>query len=135
MKKYDGLYIFAGTAKDEILEQHIGKALAEIERLGGTVLSREVLGKHAFSHPMKKRENGVYVQVRFEFDPAKVADLVKRYRLVEEVFRVQVLAVDERREARLAEQRAEHARRAEEAAARAAEAAGETPAETAAENA
>ncbi len=135
MKKYDGLYIFAGTAKDEILEQHIAKAVAEIERFGGAVVSREVLGKHAFSHPMKKRENGVYVQVRFELDPAKVADLVKRYRLVEEVFRVQILAVDERREARLAGQRAEQARRAEAAAARAAaeaaaSGAGEAPAET-----
>ena len=128
MKKYDGLYIFAGTAKDEVLEQHIGKALAEIERFGGNVLSQEVLGKHAFSHPMKKRESGVYVSVRFEIDPAKVAGLVNRYRLVEEVFRVQILAVDERREARIAEQKAAAARRAEEAAARQAAQQAEEPA-------
>ena len=63
---------------------------------------------------MHKRENGVYVQVRFELDPAKVSELVNRYRLVEEVFRVQILAVDERREAVLAAQ-------AEAAATRAAE--------------
>jgi ribosomal protein S6 len=60
---------------------------------------------------MKKRENGVYVQVRIELDPLKVTELVNRYRLVEEVFRVQILAVDERREAKIAEERAERAER------------------------
>ena len=121
MKKYDGLYIFAGQAKDEVLEQQISKALAEITRLGGAVLSQEVLGKRTFARPMHKRENGVYVEVRFELDPAKVAEFVNRYRLVEEVCRVRILAVDERREATLAAQREAAAKR--EAAKAAAEAA------------
>ena len=109
MKKYDGLYIFAGQAKDDVLDAQIQKALAEVTRLGGSVLTQEVLGKRAFAHPMHKRENGVYVLVRFEFDPAKVSELVNRYRLVEEVFRVQILAVDERREAIKAQKEAEAA--------------------------
>ena len=113
MKKYDGLYIFAGQAKDDVLDGQIAKALAEVTRLGGNVQAQEVLGKRAFAHPMRKRENGVYVQVRFELDPAKVSELVNRYRLVEEVFRVQILAVDERREAILAAQREAAAQRAE----------------------
>ena len=111
MKKYDGLYIFAGQAKDDILVGQIDKALAEVTRLGGNVLTQEVIGKRTFAHPMHKRENGVYVQVRFELDPAKVTELVNRYRLVEEVFRVQILAVDERREAILAAQREAAAKR------------------------
>lgn len=113
MKKYDGLYIFAGQAKDDVLEGQINKALAEITRLEGNVLSQEVLGKRTFARPMHKRDNGVYVQVRFELDPAKVSELTNRYRLVEEVFRVQFLAVDERREALLAAQRDAAAKRAE----------------------
>ena len=104
MKKYDGLYIFAGQAKDDVLDAQIQKALAEVTRLGGNVLTQEVLGKRTFAHPMHKRENGVYVLVRFEFEPSKVSELVNRYRLVEEVFRVQILSVDERREAILAKQ-------------------------------
>jgi ribosomal protein S6 len=112
MKKYDALYIFAGSAKDDVLDGLIAKALAEVTRLEGNVISQEVLGKRSFAHPMKKRENGVYVQVRIELDPLKVTELVNRYRLVEEVFRVQILAVDERREAILARQREEAASRA-----------------------
>ena len=60
---------------------------------------------------MKKRESGVYVKVRMELDPQKVSELVNRYKLVEEVFRVQILAVDDRREAKLAQERTVRAER------------------------
>ena len=109
MKKYDALYIFVGIAKDDVLEANLEKALTEVTRLGGNVLEKVQLGKRMFSRPMKKRESGVYVKVRLELDPAKVDELVKRYKLVEEVFRVQILAVDDRREAKIASERAERA--------------------------
>jgi small subunit ribosomal protein S6 len=112
MKKYDALYIFAGTAKEDALDEQLSKALAEITRLGGVVETQTVLGKRTFAHPMRKRESGVYAEVRFQFDPLKVSELVNRYKLVEEVFRVQILAVDERREAKLAAQAEVAARRA-----------------------
>ena len=120
MKKYDALYIFVGIAKDDALEACLDKALAEVTRHGGNVLEKVSLGRRSFSRPMKKRDSGVYVKVRFEIDPQQVEDLVKRYRLVEEVFRVQILAVDERRESQIAQERAE---RAEEIARREAAAA------------
>lgn len=122
MKKYDGLYIFAGNAKDDVLENNFAKAIAEIERFGGKVESQDILGKRTFARPMQKRDNGVYALVRFEMDPAKVKELVNRYRLVEEVFRVQILAVDDRREAKLAAQREAAAKRAELKASKEAEA-------------
>ena len=109
MKKYDALYIFVGIAKDDALEANLEKALAEVTRLGGNVLEKVQLGKRVFSRPMKKRDSGVYVKVRMELDPAKVDELVKRYKLVEEVFRVQILAVDDRREAKIAQERTERA--------------------------
>ena len=105
MKKYDALYIFVGVAKEDALEAQMEKALAEINRLGGNVLEQVNLGKRVFSRPMAKKDSGVYVKVRFELDPLKVDELVNRYHLVEEVFRVQVLAVDDRREAKIAAER------------------------------
>ena len=124
MKKYDALYIFVGISKDDALEACLEKAVAEITKLGGSVLSSESLGKRSFSRRLSKRDSGVYVKVRFEIDPLKVKELVNRYRLVEEVFRVQILAVDERREAKLEGERAARAERqaAKEAPAAAAEA-------------
>lgn len=111
MKTYDALYIFVGIAKDDVLDANLEKALAEVSRLGGNVIAKEALGRRAFARPMKKRENGVYVKVRFELDPAKVDELVNRYHLVEEVFRVQILAVDARREQKIAAERQARAER------------------------
>ena len=122
MKKYDALYIFVGTLRDDAVEANLEKALAEVTRLGGNVLEKVSLGKRAFSRPIRKRESGVYVKVRFELDPQKVDELVNRYHLVEEVFRVQILAVDDRREAKLAAQREAAAKRAELKASKEAEA-------------
>ena len=104
MNKYDGLYIFAGSAKDDVLDKQIDKARGEITRLSGRVLNTEVLGKKTFARPMRKRDSGVYVKIRFELDPAHVAALIGRYHLVEDVFRVQILSVDGRREEVLAKQ-------------------------------
>lgn len=112
-KKYDGLYIFVGAAKDESLDKMVEKMRGEITRLSGTILSAEVLGKRSFARPMQKRDHGTYVQIRFELDPANLATLRERYRLVEDLFRVQLLAVDDRREAIIAEQAAK--RKAREA--------------------
>ncbi len=111
MKKYDALYIFVGIAKDDALEANLDKALAEVERFGGNILEKVSLGRRSFSRPMKKRDSGVYVKVRLELDPANVDALIKRYKLIEEVFRVQILAVDERREAKIAQERADRAER------------------------
>ena len=130
MKKYDALYIFVGIAKDDALEANLEKALAEVTRLGGKVITQDSLGKRSFARPMKKRDSGVYVKVRFELDPNKVDDLVKRYQLVEEVFRVQFLAVDERREAKIAAERQVRAeRQAKKEAAQAAAAAAQATVE------
>ena len=104
MKKYDGLYIFAGLARDDNVDVLVEKVKGEITRLQGTILTADVLGKRTFSRPMRKKENGIYVRIRFELNPDQVKVLRGRYHLMEEVFRIQILAVDERREAVLTEQ-------------------------------
>ncbi len=111
MKQYDALYIFTGVSRDEALQANLDKALAEVTRLGGELVGQNTLGKRAFARPMKKRDTGVYVKVRFSIEPSALKELVNRYRLVEEVFRVQILAVDDRREAKIAAERQARAER------------------------
>jgi ribosomal protein S6 len=129
MKTYDAVYIFVGIAKDDALNACLEKALAEVTRVGGNILSTESLGKRTFARPMSKKESGVYVKVRMELDPSKVDELVKRYQLVEDVFRVQILAVDARREARIASERQARAERQARKEAAQAAAAAQAPAE------
>ncbi len=114
LRKYDGLYIFVGAAKDEMLDKTVEKMRGEITRLSGVIVNSEVLGKRSFARTMQKRDHGTYVRIRFEIDPAALVTLRERYHLLEDLFRVQILAVDERREAVVAEQAAK--RKAREAA-------------------
>lgn len=123
MKKYDGLYIFAGSVKDDVLEACIAKMREEITRLGGKVIRTENLGRRTFAHPIQKRDNGVYAKIRFELDPAQVKTLVDRGHLIDELVRAQFLAVNEKVEAVLAEQAAARKLREATRAAAAAEAA------------
>jgi ribosomal protein S6 len=118
MRKYDGLYIFAGTVKDDGMDKQVDRMRGEITRLSGVILNTEVLGKRTFARTMQKRDHGVYVRIRFELDPAALKTLIERYHLIEDLFRVQFLAVDERREAVISDQIA--MRKAREAAAQAA---------------
>jgi len=130
MKKYDGLYIFAGHAKDDSLDKSVEKMGAEITRLNGEILETEILGKRTFARPMHKRENGVYVRIRFNLDPLQVTPLINRYHLLEDLFRVQILAVNDRVEAKIAQQTAARRLREALAAQAAADAAAATETET-----
>ncbi|MEI6210001.1 MAG: 30S ribosomal protein S6 [bacterium] len=125
VRKYEGLYIFVGAAKDELLEKTVEKMRGEITRLSGTILHSEVLGKRTFARQMRKCDYGVYVRIRFELDPASLATLRERYHLAEDLFRVQLQVVDERREAIIAEQSAKQKAREAMVAARAETAAAE----------
>ena len=111
MRKYDGLFIFAGAARDEALDKMIDAVSVEITTQSGSILSTEVLGKKTFARTMQKRDNGVYVKIRFEIEPDAIDKLIKRYRLLDDVFRVQFLVVDERQEEKLAQQASDIAAR------------------------
>lgn len=125
VRKYEGLYIFVGAAKDELLEKTAEKMRGEITRLGGTIMQSEVLGKRTFARPMQKNDHGVYMRIRFELDTASLATLRERYHLIDELFRVQLQLVNERREAIIAEQSAKRKAREAMVAARAEQVAAE----------
>lgn len=98
-KNYEGLFIFAGNAKDEALDKIIERTTAEIEKHGGVIESTEVHGRRTFARPMDKRDNGVYVKIRFAMDPAQLVPLRARFKLGDDVFRVQIVLRNERVEA------------------------------------
>jgi small subunit ribosomal protein S6 len=103
LNRYEGMYIFQETMDEETLEAAIKRAGEEITRLGGTVQSATRLGKRAFAHPMDKQRAGHYVVLTFDLDGAQVGPLQARYRLVGEVFRVQIVRAVEPQAAEAAE--------------------------------
>ncbi len=118
LKTYDALFVIDAANTEDALEPMLARVRSEIVRLDGEVTREEILGKRPFARPMHKRDQGIYVRLRFQLAPEQVDGLRKRYKLVDALMRVQVLAVDARREVLLAEQaerRAAHAEAAEAA--------------------
>lgn len=96
MNIYEGLFIFPELLNDEELEAARTHVLAEIERQGGRVLGVRKLGRREFARPLSKQRSGVFVRTVFEIDGGKVAPLRARYRLSDDVFRVQITCGDEK---------------------------------------
>ncbi len=91
MNNYEAMFIFPETLKENVLEESVTHAKAEIKKLGGEVDSTTRLGKRAFSRVMKKQQAGFYVLVTFKMAGDNVRPLLARYKLSEDVFRVQVV--------------------------------------------
>ena len=91
MRTYEALVIFPETLKDDAVGTAVNRVRTEIDKLGGRVSAATVLGKRQFSRTLKKLEAGHYVRVTFDLEPDKLVALQARYRLIEQVFRVQIV--------------------------------------------
>lgn len=89
MKKYEGLIILAQPVDEQTLEGKLDKIRAEITKQGGTVEHTTRMGRQTFARRLKKKDTGFYILLTFTLDPAKIAPLRERYKLNEDVFRVQ----------------------------------------------
>lgn len=97
MKPYEALFILTETVRDENVEEFASKARAEIERQGGVIEQTIPMGRRPFSIPLHKREGGVYLRIDFQMDPAKIAPMQTRFRLNENIFRMQLVNVEQDR--------------------------------------
>jgi ribosomal protein S6 len=91
LKTYEAMFIFASTMKDDVLEKALERIRGEITKANGTVTNSQTLGPRTFARPMKKREVGIYVKMTISMDPKDVGALTAKFRLNEEIFRVQIL--------------------------------------------
>ena len=96
MKTYEGLFIFPSSLKDEERKQVLDQVYEVMTNAQANVLGKEELGRRSFTHPMKKRHSGYYVRVLFESDPQAITTLIARYKLNNDVLRVQFLTADQK---------------------------------------
>ena len=120
LKTYDMICIFPNSLSDEALETVLTRLDDEIGKFGGEVTSKQPMGERVFARPMQKKGSGLYMTLRCELKPDSVEALRARLKLVDDLFRSQILVAD---------LKAEQA--AAEAAAAAAAAAAEVPVEVA----
>jgi ribosomal protein S6 len=89
LNRYEALFIFPESLKDDELEAAVGRVRDEIKKAGGEIESTTRLGKRAFARRLKKKEAGHYVIVTCKMDGNEIRPLLARYRLNSDVFRVQ----------------------------------------------
>jgi ribosomal protein S6 len=97
LKTYEALFIFSSSLDDAGLDKLVGRISGEITKLGGQVDQRRVLGKRAFARPQKKWSSGLYVALNFRIETGKMQALKARFKLIEDIFRVQILRKEERK--------------------------------------
>ncbi|MBC8453793.1 30S ribosomal protein S6, partial [PVC group bacterium] len=94
MKTYEGLFIFSSSLKDEERKQALEKVYEVLTNAQANVLGKEELGRRSFARPIKKRHSGYYVRVLFESDPQAITKLIARFKLNNDVLRIQLLVAD-----------------------------------------
>ncbi len=90
-RSYDAYFILSATLKDEERDATLKTIEGEITRLQGVIKETQRIGNRPFARRLKKRTSGYYVRMRIELDPAQVAPLRERFKLNENVFRVQIV--------------------------------------------
>jgi len=91
LNRYEGLFIFAGSLRDESLDAAVKRVRDEVPKFDGAVINTEHLGKRTFARPLRERMSGQYVRIIFDMAPERVAEFKARFRLVDDVFRIQIV--------------------------------------------
>lgn len=91
MKTYECMFIFLHHLNDQAIEEQLNKACSEITSLKGTVINTTRMGRNSFARPIKKQESGIFSLITFTLDPGQISVLQKRYRLNNNILRVQIV--------------------------------------------
>jgi len=76
------------------LEKALGRIREEIAKHDGSAGDSKIMGKRTFARPMKKKHDGIFVKLDFQMDPARIDALKGRFKLNEDIFRVQIICAD-----------------------------------------
>jgi ribosomal protein S6 len=96
LKTYDALFIFSTNLKDEDVDKVVEKISGEITKLKGKVTDKNLIGKRDFSRQLKKSSSGKYVSLRIAIEPGSIDALKARFKLIEDIFRMQMVVADDR---------------------------------------
>lgn len=107
MKKYEAILIYAVTVKEDVLQKNVERVRGEITKLNGTVDEVQMLGSRSFARPLQKKDAGNYVKIRFSTEPENLNPLQARLKLIEDIFRLQIVCMDMRKKSIAAKKTAE----------------------------
>jgi ribosomal protein S6 len=89
------MFIFPNKFSEEKLKSALDGVNKEIVAHGGEVKGSIVIGSRRFARSMHKKTAGQYVKVLFDIEPSQITVLTGRYKLNDDVFRVQMVVADD----------------------------------------
>ena len=95
MNKYELAVVVNGKLEDGEKNAVVDKAKALITRFGGEITSADDWGKKKYAYDVKKTKEGYYVFIKFQAEPTAPAEIEKRMRIMENVYRY-LLVSDEK---------------------------------------
>ncbi len=87
MNKYEVLYIISADLPEDKREELIKKFSSYVETKKGTVLGIDKWGMRKFAYPINFKNEGFYVLMNIEFDPAEVDAMAKLMNITEGIVR------------------------------------------------
>ena len=91
MNKYELLFIIDNSAADEAKEAIIAKMSQLVTDNGGSVEKVDKWGAKKLAYPINFKEDGYYVLMNFECEPALVAKMERQLRINDQVMRHMVV--------------------------------------------
>lgn len=89
--KYEGLFIINSDLAEDDRDKVIGEIEKCIASAKGKVIDVDRIGKKKFAYKIKKRSEGVYVNIKFEAPSEGITVLNKKLKLKEDILRVFIL--------------------------------------------
>ena len=91
MNKYELLFIIDNSAADEAKEAIISKMSQLVTDNGGSVEKVDKWGAKKLAYPINFKEDGYYVLMNFECEPALIAEMERQLRINDQVMRHMVV--------------------------------------------
>ena len=89
--KYEGLFIINADLAEDDRDQVIGNIEKCIKSAKGKVIDVDRIGKKRLAYKIKKRSEGVYINIKFELSSEGIAVINKKLKSEEDIFRVFIL--------------------------------------------
>ena len=91
MNKYELLFIIDNSAADEAKDAIIAKMSQLVTDNGGSVEKVDKWGAKKLAYPINFKEDGYYVLMNFECEPALIAEMERQLRINDQVMRHMVV--------------------------------------------
>ena len=94
MKKYEVMFI-VNAADDAVIQSAVKLVQDTIARIGGTVDKTDERGKRHLAYEVRHQNEGYYVVVDFQADPAQIKELDRVIKIHEEIIRHIIVKQDD----------------------------------------